>query len=403
MQRGLARLLAAEAVSNFGAMLSRVAIPWIAALALDASPFAMAFLVIADVVAGALGSLVLGAWVDRADKRAVMLGTDVARAVVLGWLAAAAFGRWISMPLLVAAAAASGILTVMFELARSAWMAQRIAAGDLAQGNSRMSMATSLSETLAFALGGWLYQAAGAVVALAIDAASYLVSAAFVRGIERSPSPQRASTGASPLEALRSDIAEGTRAIAADPVLRMLAAVEVLVASGYSIAGTSYMIFVARDLGFDTGTLGLIFATGGLGALAGAAIAPWIGERYGWRGAMAFGLALLALGGFCIPLAPAATIAGGLLLIAHQVVGDGGHVVYDVHDRTLRQTVAAPELLARVDAGIRTLGQAARLAGAVGGGILATAAGTRPALALAAALYAVAAGVVLATMPDPRR
>jgi MFS family permease len=143
-------------------MLSRVAIPWIAALALDASPLSMGFLVVADVVAGAIGSLALGAWVDRVDKRAVMLATDIGRAAVLGALAIAALAQWLSMPLLVTAAAASGILTVMFELARSAWMAQRLADGDLPQSNAHMSMATSLSETLAFALGGWLYQAAGA-------------------------------------------------------------------------------------------------------------------------------------------------------------------------------------------------------------------------------------------------
>ena len=401
MRTGFERLLGAEAVSNFGAMLSRVAIPWVAALALDATPFGMAFLVVADVVAGALGALALGAWVDRQDKRAVMLAADLARAVVLGLLAAAMLGRWISMPILVAAAAAGGILTVMFELARSAWMAQRLAAGELAQGNAHMSMATSLSETLAFALGGWLYQAAGAVVALAIDAVSYLVSAAFVRGVEGSP--PAAPPDAGPSRSLAADVRAGIRAIASDPVLRMLATVEVLVALGMSIAGTSYMIFVARDLGFDTGTLGLIFATGGLGALAGAALAPRLGTRCGWRFAMALGLGLLAIGGFCIPLAPAATIAGGLLLVAHQVVGDGGHVIYDVHDRTLRQTAAEPALLARVDAGIRTLGQSARLAGALGGGWIATATGTRPVLVLAATLYVLAAGAVLVTMQPSRR
>ena len=403
MRTGFARLLAAEAVSNFGAMLSRLAIPWIATLALDATPFQMGFLVVADVVAGAIGSLALGAWVDRLDKRGVMLGTDLGRAAVLAALALAASGGWVSMTLLVAAAATGGVLTVMFELARSAWMAQRLAAGSLTQSNAHMSMATSLSETLAFAMGGWIYQAAGAVVALAVDAASYLVSAAFVRGVEPARAAATAETGPETPQGLREDIAAGIRAIAADPVLRMLATVEVLVALGMSMAGTSYMIFVARDIGFDTGTLGLIFATGGLGSLAGAAAAPRLASRYGRRLAMAGGLALLAIGGFCIPLAPAATIAGGILLIAHQVVGDGGHVIYDVHDRTLRQTAVAPALLARVDAGIRTLGQLARLAGALGGGILATAAGTRPALALAATLYAVAALAVLATMRTSRR
>jgi predicted MFS family arabinose efflux permease len=402
MQTGFPRLLAAEAVSNFGAMLSRVAIPWIAALALDATPFSMGLLVVADVTAGAIGSLFLGAWVDRLDKRAVMLATDIGRAAVLGMLALAAAAQWLSMPLLVAAAAASGILTVMFELARSAWMAQRLAQGDLPQSNARMSMATSLSETLAFALGGWLYQAAGAAAALAIDAVSYVLSAAFVRGVERSP-PAAAPAPQGAWLSLRAEIAEGLRAIARDRLLRMLAGVEMLVALGMSIAGTSYMIFAARDLGFDTGTLGLIFATGGLGALAGAAVAPRIGTGCGQRCAMILGLALFAAGNFCIPLAPGATLLGGALLVAHQVIGDGGYLIYDVHDRTLRQTAVRTDLLARVDAGIRTLGQGARLVGALGGGALATAMGTRPALVIAAALYAAAAVLVLVTMPTSRR
>ena len=81
---------------------------------------------------------------------------------------------------------------------------------------------------------------------------------------------------------------------------------------------------------------------------------------------------------------------------AHQVVGDGGYTVYDVHDRSLRQTAAATELLARVDAGIRTLGQLARLAGAIGGGFLATELGTRGALTLAAAILGAAAIVACA-------
>jgi hypothetical protein len=80
-------------------------------------------------------------------------------------------------------------------------------------------------------------------------------------------------------------------------------------------------------------------------------------------------------------------------LITHQVIGDGGHIVHDVHDRTLRQTAVSPDLLARVDAGIRTLGQLATLLGAVGGGALATGVGARLALMLSAGLFASAAVV----------
>jgi len=64
------RVLAAEAVSNFGAMLSWVAIPWLATLSLDASPLAMGALIMADVAAGTVAALFLGTLIDRSGKRA---------------------------------------------------------------------------------------------------------------------------------------------------------------------------------------------------------------------------------------------------------------------------------------------------------------------------------------------
>ena len=90
---------------------------------------------------------------------------------------------------------------------------------------------------------------------------------------------------------------------------------------------------------------------------------------------------------------------GVLLLVMHQVVGDSGSTVYDVHGRTLRQTAVPQEQLARVDAGIRTLEHIALVAGALGGGWLATWAGARVALVLSALLLLAAA---LAALRLPR-
>lgn len=388
------RLLAAEVVSNFGSMLSRLAISWLATLVLTASPFEMGLLLVADVVAGAFGSLLLGAVVDRMGKRVVMLAADIARAGLLGLLAWLALAQRLSFWMLVLAGAASGLLTVMFELARSAWVAQCVDATQLPARNAQISAGTSLAETAAFALGGWLYQWLGAVLALLTDAASYLVSALCLRGVRETSVASTLPQG--PRDLLRALLIEarsGVSALAAVPALSAIAIIEVLVALGMSLAGTSYMIFVTRDLSFDTSVLGLIFATGGIGSLAGAVLAPRLGHRFSSGGAMLLGLSLLAFGALCIPLAPGPTLAGAALLVAHQIIGDGGHTVHDVHDRTLRQTAVSPDLLARVDAGIRTVGQLATLIGAVGGGALATFFGARRALALSAALFASAAAV----------
>ena len=395
--RQFQRVLAAEVVSNFGAMLSRLAIPWLAALRLDATPLAMGALVVADVAAGAVAALVLGTLIDRTGKRAVMLAADVLRATVLALLAWLAYRGMLAMWMLVAGALASGGLTVAFELARSVWIAERTEAGMLPTRNAQLAAGASVAETVAFALGGWLYQAAGAIVALIVDAVSYLASALFLRGVtETTPVREVADAtreGGSRADALVADVRAGLAALAATPVLRTLAITEMLVAGALSLSGTSYMIYVARDIGFPTGVLGVIFALGGLGSVAGAFIAPRLARRFGIPTALTAGLALAAIGAACVPLATAPTLAAIALLVTQQIVGDGGHTIYNVHDRTLRQTAVAAPLLARVDGAIRTLGYAATLAGALAGGFLATLLGARAGLTVAAALLAASAMV----------
>ena len=51
------RVFAAEVISTFGSLMSRLAIPWTAVLVLKAEPTAMALLAVADVAAAALAAL----------------------------------------------------------------------------------------------------------------------------------------------------------------------------------------------------------------------------------------------------------------------------------------------------------------------------------------------------------
>jgi hypothetical protein len=184
--------------------------------------------------------------------------------------------------MLVLAGVARGLLTVMFDLARSAWVAQRVDAVHLPMRNAQMSACSSLAETAAFALGGWLYQWLGAALALLIDAGSYLLSAFCLRGVrDTAVAPLTSLRPRALLRTLLVEACAGLTALAAVPTLRTLASLEVLVALGVSLAATSYMIFVTRDLGFATGVLGLIFATGGIGHCL---VPPW---HRGWAAALA--------------------------------------------------------------------------------------------------------------------
>jgi Na+/melibiose symporter-like transporter len=397
--RDLRRVIAAEGVSNFGSMLSRLAIPWVATLMLDATPAAMAWLLVADVVAAAVGALLLGPLIDRSPKRTAMLWCDGLRALALAAVALAAWLGWVTMPLLIAAAAAGGLLTMAFELARSAWVAQRTLADELSRGNARLSVAGSLSETAAFAIGGWLYQGLGAALALALDALSYLGSALLLRGVDEAPRVAALlPSGVSPWRQWLHEQRDGWRTLLDHPSLRALAAIEALRAFGFALAGTSYMVYVTRDLALATGIQGLVFALGAVGAIAGAAVATRLGSRIGPGRAMALGLALAAIGAACIPLAEGAGVTAIALLIAHQIVGDGGITIHDVHDRTLRQSAVGPEWLARVDAGIRSGGQVTTLFGAAVGGAIGTLGSARSVLVLSALVLGASALWAWATL-----
>jgi Na+/melibiose symporter-like transporter len=401
-QHDVRRLIGAEGVSNFGSMLSRLAIPWVATLMLGAGPASMALLVVADVIAAALGAVLLGPLIDASRKRVAMLWCDGLRALVL---AAVAWGAWrgvLSVPWLVAAAAAGGLLTVAFELARSAWVAQTVAQGELPRVNSRLAVASSLSETAAFAAGGWLYQALGAALALVVDALSYLCSALLLRGVcETSPAAAPASP-ASPWQHWWQEQREGWQVLLSHPALRSLMVVQALRALGFSLAGTSYMVYVTQDLALPTSIQGMVFALGGVGAVVGATCAPRLGQRCGAGAVMSWGLLLAALGAACVALASGTVWVAVALLAAHQIIGDGGDTLYEVHDRTLRQTAVGEAWLARVDAGIRAATQCATLAGAALGALLGTWASARAVLVMSALVFAMAAlwaGLTLARRP----
>lgn len=389
---GMRRLIASEVASNFGSMLSRLAIPWIAALFLDATPLQMAWLVIADVAAGALGTLLVGGLVDRHSRRRVMVIADVVRGsamtAVIVLYASGVLDFW----MLVVQSAVNGIAAMAFSVARSAWLADNVPEAQLTTRNAQVSAASSTSESVAFAGGGWLFQIFGPMVSLVTDAVSYLVSAWFIRALhERLPETASAENRE---KSFLADAAPGFGLVRQSSVLRSLLLGDVLMSLGHSITGTSYMIYVTRDLAIDTGVQGLIFATGALGSLAGAAMAPALGRRLGAGRSLAFGLFAAGAGAVCIPLAPSAAWIGVILLVLHQVIGDSGAVIAMIQGRTLRQLHAPAGARGRVDAALRSVSQVVTLLGALGGGWLATITGTREALWLSAFCLLLAAPIL---------
>jgi MFS family permease len=360
----------------------------------------------ADVAAGALAALLLGALVDRWPKRRTMIAADLLRAAMLATVPVMAALDQLTIGWLVIVVAVNGALTVAFELAQSAWIARSTAQEHLTQRNSALAAGGAVTEAASFGITGWLFQWLGAIVVMVTDALTYVASALLLTKISEPPRLADETSATKTLRrraaALAAEVGAGLHATAANPVLRGLALVATLTAFAMSFAATTYMIYVARDIGFPTGVLGILFALGGIGSLAGSWLTARYADRIDVRVWLIGSLTVWAVGSVAAPLATAATLTGIVLIALQQIVGDAGGMSYYIADRTLRQTYAAPELLARVDASVRTLGYGATLVGALVSGALAELFGARALLFTSSALVGVAAVAAMWLLRAPR-
>ena len=83
-ERDFGRLWLGTAVSLFGSEFSLLAVPLTAVLVLGAGPWEMGLLSAARWAPYLLFGLVAGVWADRVRRRPLMIGTDLARAVLIG-------------------------------------------------------------------------------------------------------------------------------------------------------------------------------------------------------------------------------------------------------------------------------------------------------------------------------
>lgn len=386
------RLWTGETISIFGSLIGRTALPFTAILVLDAGPIQIALLSAAELVPAFLAGPFVGVWVDRLRRRPIMIAADVGRFALLGTIPLAHVFDTLTMEQLYAVAFFVGILTVSFDVAYLSYLPTLVNRDQLLEGNSKLAASSSVAEVGGFSLSGWLVQLVTGPVTILIDAVSFLFSAAFIAAI-RAPEPP--PTLASERTSVREEFSEGVRFLVRDPVLRPLAASAVTLELAWRLFGAVFLVFVTKDLGFKPGLLGMTFAVGGVSSLFGALLARRSADRFGLGPSMWGGLILMSVSMLFIPLAQGATAVAVALLVAQQLVGDGGATVFEINQVSLRQSVTPKRMLGRVNAAIRLTSLAAMLLGSLIGGVMGETVGLRPTLiAGACAVFAAALWII---------
>ena len=369
------RFWAAATVSIFGSLVTRVALPFVAIVQLNADAVGVALVRSMELVAGLGFGLVAGAWVDRLRRRPVLIWADLGRAGLLSLIPLAWLGGWLSLPLLLVVTLLTAVLTTFFDAADNAFLPTIVPRADLVRANGALSASSSVSEFAAFGSAGFLVQILTAPIAIFVDAISFVVSAIFLGTIRNKEAPPPAKADREPV--IR-EIAIGLRLVARNPILRATTLASAASHAMWGIFGALYFLFAVEELGLDAAAIGVIAAVGGVSSLVGALLTPRLSRRFGIGHVVLGGVLFGMLGSYFIPLAPVGAPAIAVaFLIGQQLVTDPALTAFDITDTSIRQTIVHDRQLGRVNATVRVAVLLVQLSATLLAGFLALEVGLR--------------------------
>ncbi len=221
--------------------------------------------------------LVGGVWADRLPRHAVVIVTDLTRFALHGLLAVLIFTGEVTIWQLVVIEALFGAAEAFFRPAISGLVPQTVPEPDIQQANALMGMSRNAATLAGPALATVLVLTAGAGWAFALDAATFLVSAACLtqvrprrRELASSPDPPVPADGAGARASVWSEMREGYREVRSRAwIWATLVAFSVINLTGLAPLFVLGPI-VARERYGHTAIYGVVIAILGIGTIAGS-------------------------------------------------------------------------------------------------------------------------------------
>jgi MFS family permease len=336
------------------------------------------------VVLGPLG----GVLADRRDRRALMIGADVARMVVMAGLAVvAATGLPIVLaPVLAALATAASTVTSPSVAAST----PRLVGDDELQRANALRSAIGQGAIVAGpALGAVVLAVSDPAVAILLNAVTFVVSAAAVLAIGHNEAFRPRSRGLGDVPSFFADLTAGARALRGAPTAVRLVAGDVLCSGVYGLL-TVMLVLVSRQVGAGDGGYGLLLGGFGAGGLVGAAIMSRADAPAAWRRTLAVALLLVATS-----LAALGQSSSVVEALALAVLGGGGMIVGEVLSETALPRMLDDEVLGRAYGLAVPVSLGGIVVGSLVAGPLVSLLGLHGAFAAAGAFVAVSAALLL--------
>jgi MFS family permease len=257
-----------QATSTLGDGLVPVALSFAVLEDLDGSATQLGLVLAAHSVPLVALVLIGGVWADRLPRQLLMLGSDVVRCAVQAVIALLLLTGTVELWSLISLVALYGTAEAFFQPAATGLVPSTVSAPRLQQANALLGLSRSASFAVGPALAGTIVALAGAGIAFAIDAGTFVISALSLAAL-RIPRVSRTSRR----ESFLAELAGGWRELVSHTWLWVI----ILWASTYlfAIAAPFQTLgpLVAKESLGGAAAWGLIAGSFGVGTVAGGALA----------------------------------------------------------------------------------------------------------------------------------
>jgi MFS transporter, ENTS family, enterobactin (siderophore) exporter len=381
--RDFSTLLVSQSVSVLGDAVSATALPLLV-FALTGSGLVMGIVGAVDHGADFVMGTFAGAMADRGDRKRMMFGADLGRAIFTALIPLTDVVHGPTMVVILLVSAPLAILRGFFRAGYLASMPNLVGRSQLARGNGILETAFSASFIVGPAIAGFLVTVIGPGPTLTVDAASFAISSLglfLIRRDLKAPADR-------PPSRIVDDIREGIVYVARHPVLRTVILLFATSSAVLAPVGAAMTFRIVRDLGQSPAAFGLALTGIGVGTLVGSVFATRLG--LGTNVARVLVLALLLMGG---PLIAAAAIGPLPVLVAMTALSGAGEAALVVVYVSVRAANSPDQLVGRIASTARVMALGLMPIGSLIGGILIdTVGGTNTLAILGASICVLALG-----------
>jgi MFS family permease len=371
------KLWTGQSISELGSQVSQLAIPWLAAVELNASPIEFSLLGVLGFLPFILFALPAGVWVDRLRRRQILIVGDAARAVLLTLIPVLWATGVLQIWHLFVITFVVGIFTVFFDVAYQSYLPALIDRDDLVDGNAKLQLTASVAQVAGPSVSGGFIAAITAPYAILVDAASFVVSTLFMLRMRHREDVSERTAG-EPHPKMWPQVKEGLQWVLGNPTLRAIAGCTGWSNFFFSLLFAIFVLYAVRTLHLSAVVLGVVFAVGSAGSIGGALVANRVQKAAGVGPAIVGYAVLFSVGGIAYPLAPQ-SFPLPLLMLGGAVTGFAS-VAYNITQVSLRQAITPERLQGRMNAAIRWIIWGTIPLGSLAGGAIGQAVGLRAAL-----------------------